>query len=52
VVFLSLVLAGLAAFSKLARRKVDGSPLPWASFLLVGLDVLLLIAYQIGALAI
>ena len=52
VVFLSLLLAGLAAFSKLARRKVDGSPLPWASFLLVGLDVLLLIAYQIGALAI
>lgn len=52
VVFLSLILAGLAAVSKMARRKVDGSPLPLASFVLVGLDVLLLIAYQIGALAI
>ena len=51
VVLLSLLLAAGAAFSKLARRKVDGSPLPWASFLLIGLDVLLLIAYQIGALA-
>lgn len=52
VVILSLALAGLAAFSKLARRKVDGSPLPLASFGLIGLDVLLLLAYQIGALAI
>ncbi len=52
VVLLSLLLAGGAAFSKLARRKVDGSPLPLASFLLIGLDVLLLIAYQVGALAI
>ena len=51
VVLVSLALAGLAAFSKLARRKVDGSPLPLASFLLVGLDVLLLIAFQTGALA-
>ncbi len=52
IVLISLALATLASISKLARRKVDGSPLPHASFLLIGLDVLLLAAFFGGLLAI
>ena len=52
ILMLSLVLAALAALTKLARRRLDGSPLPMASFLLIALDVLLLIAFATGGLAI
>jgi hypothetical protein len=49
---ISLLLAALAAASKMARRKVDHSPLPVASFLLIGIDILLFIALFLGWLAI
>ncbi|HPG01168.1 MAG TPA: hypothetical protein PLE77_14010 [Kiritimatiellia bacterium] len=51
VLLLSLALAVLAVFSKMERRKIDKSPLPIYSFLLVGLCVLLLVAFVTGALA-
>ena len=47
----SLALAVLATISKLARRRVDGSPLPWATLVLTVLDLLLLAALFTGALA-
>lgn len=51
VLLVSLALAVLAVFSKLQRRKIDNSPLPIYSFGLVGLCVLLLVAFVTGALA-
>lgn len=52
VLLVSLVTATLATVSKLERRKIDGSPLPHFSFLLIGLCLLLLIALFTGLLAI
>lgn len=51
LLLLCLALAVLAVFSKLERRKVDNSPLPLYSMGLVGLCVLLLVAFVTGALA-
>lgn len=48
----SLALAVLATISKLERRKIDHSPLPRFSFLMVGLCVLLLVALLAGLLRI
>ena len=50
-----LVTMGLslaAIFSKLERRKIDNSPLPFFSMLLTGLCVLLLVALLTGLLTI
>lgn len=52
VVLLSIVLAGAAIFSKLQRRKIDQSPLPYFSILLLGLSTMLLLAFLMGLLAI
>lgn len=51
VLTVSLLLASLAAASKMARRKLDRSPLPLASFLLIGIDLLLFVALFMGWLA-
>ncbi len=50
VVVISLVLSVLAIVSKMARRKMDHSPLPMFSFGLCGLTVLLLVALVAGLL--
>jgi hypothetical protein len=47
---LAFVLAALAVVSKLERRKVDQSPLPWYSIGLCAGYVILLIAFLTGAL--
>lgn len=52
VLSISLLLASLAAASKMARRKLDGSPRPLASFLLIGIDLLLFVALFLGLLEI
>jgi hypothetical protein len=52
ILLASLVLAALATISKLARRSVDGSPRPLASGLLIVIDLLLLVAFATGGLAI
>ena len=52
VLIVSLILAALATVSKLERRKIDQSPLPLFSFVLVGLCALLLVALLTGLLAI
>jgi hypothetical protein len=52
VLLLSLVLAVLAIVSKLERRKLDQSPLPYLSFGLCGICVLLLVALLTGLLSI
>ncbi|MCB1068930.1 MAG: hypothetical protein H7A43_01900 [Verrucomicrobia bacterium] len=52
ILLLSLTLAVLATISKLERRKVDGSPLPWFSFILVGVCLLLLVSLLLGLLKI
>lgn len=52
VLFVTFALAALAAYSKLGRRKVDGSPLPWLSFGLCSLCILTLIVLFAGGLAI
>jgi len=41
----SMVLSVLAVLSKLARRRIDESPLPYVSFGMLGLTVLLAIAF-------
>jgi len=51
VLLLSLALAVLAVVSKLERRKIDGSPLPYYSVGLVVICVLLLIGMVTGQLA-
>lgn len=50
IVLVSLVLAALATFSKLARRKIDSSPLPLFSMILMALCILLLVALTFGLL--
>lgn len=50
VLLLSLTLSGAATVAKLARRRVDQSPLPWTSITLTGLCVLLLVALLTGLL--
>jgi len=50
VLLFSLALAVLAIISKMARRKEDGSPMPIASFGLLGICVLLLLALFTGLL--
>lgn len=52
VLVLSMVLGGLAVFSKLERRKIDGSPLPVYSIGLCGILVLVLVALFTGLLSI
>lgn len=49
---LTVVLAGLASMSKLQRRRVDQSPLPYFSLILCCLSVLLLLALAGGLLRI
>ncbi len=50
IVMLSLILAALATYSKLARRKIDGSPLPLFSMILMALCLILLGALSVGLL--
>lgn len=45
-------LAGLAVHSKLKRRDMDGSPLPYFSLIILGLSVMLLLALLLGLLKI
>ncbi len=52
VLLVTFVLAALAAYSKLGRRKVDGSPLPVLSFGLCGVCILTLLVLLSGGLAI
>lgn len=52
VLLLSLALSGLAVYSKIERRKVDGSPLPFYSIGLCIVLVFLLIALLTGLLEI
>lgn len=47
---LTLTLAALATFSKLQRRRIDQSPLPYFSLVLCGLSALLLLALALGLL--
>ncbi len=51
VLALALVLAGAAVLSKIERRKVDGSPLPFYSIGLVVVLVAILIAFSMGLLS-
>ena len=51
VLLVSLVLAALAVVSKLERRKVDASPMPYSSIALCGLLALIVLAQVTGALA-
>ena len=48
----SLALALLATFSKMERRKIDRSPLPYFSLMMCGLCALLLAALFLGLLRI
>ena len=50
VLLVSLLLAVLAIASKMARRKIDNSPLPVFSILMAGLCTLLLLALMTGLL--
>jgi len=50
VLLVSLLLALLAVFSKMQRRKVDKSPLPYGSFGLVAVCLFLLLALFTGLL--
>ena len=52
VLVLTLVLAILASISKLQRRRVDQSPLPYFSIVLASLAGLLLAAHVLGLLRI
>jgi small-conductance mechanosensitive channel len=52
VLLITFGLAAFAAYSKLGRRKVDGSPLPWFSFGLCGVCVLTLLVLVSGGFAI
>lgn len=47
-----IALAALATVSKLQRRRIDGSPLPVFSIVLLGLSTLLLLALVTGLLRI
>jgi uncharacterized membrane protein len=52
VLFVTFLLAGLAAFSKIQRKKVDESSLPYLSLGLCGFCVLTLIVLLSGGFAI
>ncbi len=52
VLLVTFVLAALSAFSKMGRRKIDGSPLPKISFGLCALCVLTFIIQLSGGFAI
>lgn len=52
VLLVTFVLAALSAYSKMGRRKVDGSPLPKVSFGLCVLCVLTLVVLLSGGFAI
>ncbi len=52
VVLLALVLSGLAVFSKVKRRRIDGSPLPFLSMALTGASLFVLFALFTGLLSI
>ena len=52
IVLLSLGLAALAIISKLERRKIDGSPLPYLSIILGAICIVLLVALLTGLLSI
>ena len=51
VLALALVLAGAAVVSKIERRKVDGSPLPFYSIGFIVVLVAILIAFSMGLLS-
>ena len=52
VLLVTLILALSATASKMARREVDGSPLPLFSITLSGLSAMLLLALLLGLLKI
>ncbi len=52
VLLVCMALAGMAVASKLARRRLDGSPLPYASLGLLGMGAVLLLLLVSGALRI
>jgi hypothetical protein len=52
ILAVATVLAGLAVFSKLERRKIDRSPLPILSMFMLGLCLMLALALFTGLLAI
>ncbi len=52
VLLLALALSGLAVYSKLKRRQIDGSPLPYWSFALTGVCLFFLFALFAGLLRI
>lgn len=52
VLLVTFALAGLATWSKLGRRKVDGGPLPWFSFGLCAVCVATLVVLLSGGFAI
>jgi hypothetical protein len=52
VLLVTFTLAALSAFSKLGRRKVDGSPLPFLSFGLCGICLLTLVILLFDGFAI
>lgn len=52
VLLLTFILGALGVYSKLQRRKIDGSPLPFWSVALCGICVFLLIAFLTGLLQI
>ena len=48
----TFALAAAAAYSKLGRRKIDGSPLPWFSFGLCAVCILTFVVLLSGGFAI
>lgn len=52
VLLLTGGLSGVAVWSKLQRRQVDGSPLPKFSICILGMSLLLLLALATGLLSI
>lgn len=52
VLFLTLLLAGLATWSKMGLRRVKGGPLPWLSIGLCGICFLTLIVLLFNGFAI
>jgi hypothetical protein len=52
VLLLTFLLSSGAAYSKWQRRKLDGSPLPYVSFGMSGLCILILLVLVVGGFAI
>jgi hypothetical protein len=52
MVFLTMAMSGMALYSKLQRRRQDGSRLPLISIALLGVSVFLFFAQMAGLLAI